>query len=220
MHILDMQDYRAGFGRSFIDAQQYLTSDHHACDFCLIGVFGDKVAWIFATPKHGDIVGEFQHLAQFMGNEDNGFALLHEAAQDAEEFKGFLRSQHARWLVHDQNVGGAIEDFEDFDALLETDGEFFNAYIGVDGQAVLFAQSQDGRSCFFGLIGRGHAPRLMAKDDIFGDRKRWDEHKVLVNHTDLEANGITWPTDMHLLAVDKDFAAIGMNQAIENIHEG
>src|SRR5437764_8059273 len=214
MHILDMQDYRAGFGRSFIDAQQYLASDHHACNFCLIGVFGDKVACIFAAPEDGDIVREFQHLAQFMGDEDNGFALLYQAAQDAEEFKGFLWSQHARWLVHDQNVGGTIAHFENFDALLETDGEFFNAYIGIDGQAVLFAQGKDGRTRFFSLIGRGHASWLMAQDDIFGYRERRDEHEVLVNHTDLEANGITWSGDMDLLAVDRDFAAVGMDPAI------
>src|SRR5207249_1839426 len=72
---------------------------------------------------------------------------------------------------------------------------------------------------FSGLIGGGYAPRLVAKHNVFGHRERWDEHEVLVNHTDFETNGVTWPTDVNLLAVDENFAAIGMHQTVENIHE-
>ena len=53
-----------------------------------------------------------------------------------EEVVGLLRRQHRRRLVQDEDVGAAIEDFEDLDALLEADGQIAGAGVGVDRQPV------------------------------------------------------------------------------------
>src|SRR5437879_11175276 len=60
----------------------------------------------------------------------------------------------------------------------------------------------------------------MAQHNIFCDCQGRNKHEVLVYHTDFQANSITWSTYMHRLTVDQYFAAVRMNQAIENIHEG
>src|SRR5258708_22008992 len=60
----------------------------------------------------------------------------------------------------------------------------------------------------------------MAQHNIFSDSQGWNKHEVLVYHTDLQANGIARSTYMSRWTIDQYFAAVRMNQAIENIHEG
>ncbi len=53
-----------------------------------------------------------------MRNENDSFALLDEVAQHGKKFVGLLWCQHAGGFVHHQNIGPAIEHFQDLDALL------------------------------------------------------------------------------------------------------
>src|SRR5258706_9578979 len=43
---------------------------------------------------------------------------------------------------------------------------------------------------------------------------------MLMHHTDAQANGISWSCNMRRLAIDEYLATIGMNQAIQDIHQG
>src|SRR5438270_2902062 len=128
-------------GWRLVDAQQHLASDHHTRYLRLIRLTGDQFARVFAAPQHGYRIGEFQHLAQLMADENDGLALRDQAAQDSEEFKGFLWRQYARWLVHNQDISAAIEHFQNLDALLQADGELLDTHIRSKGQTISLAQS-------------------------------------------------------------------------------
>src|SRR5260370_430556 len=56
-------------------------------------------------------LNEFKHLVQLVGDEDDSLPLLHQATQNTEELKCFLRGQDAGRLVHNQDVSSAVEDF-------------------------------------------------------------------------------------------------------------
>src|SRR6266446_8654079 len=60
----------------------------------------------------------------------------------------------------------------------------------------------------------------MAQHNIFCDCQGRNKHEVLVYHTDFQANSIARSTYMRRLTIDQYFAAVRMNQAIENIHKG
>src|SRR5437016_5902736 len=118
MQVLDMQHNRTWMRGSLIHAQQNFAPHHHASDFGLVGLASYQVARVLATPQHGDVIREFQHLTQFVGNKDNSFTFIYQATQDTKKLKGLLWCQNTRWLVHNQNVSSAVEHFENLDALL------------------------------------------------------------------------------------------------------
>src|SRR5579859_3266421 len=103
---------------SLIDTQQYLAPHHQARDFGLVSLAGNQFTGVFASSQDSDSIGEFQHFAQFVRNEDNGLAALYQAPQHAKELKRLLWRKHARRLVHNQDIGGAVEHFEYLDPLL------------------------------------------------------------------------------------------------------
>src|SRR6266568_2984523 len=118
MQVLYMQYHRAGVSGRLIDAQQYLTPHHQACNLSLASLFGNQFTRVLATAQYRDPVREFEHFTQLMCDEDDGLALRDKATQDAKEFKRLLWRQYAGRFIHDENVSAAIQNFEDFDSLL------------------------------------------------------------------------------------------------------
>src|SRR5258708_10296486 len=139
MQILYTQHNGTRVGRRLVDAQQDLASHHQACDLGLAGLAGNQLAGVLATPQNGDAISEFKHLAQLVGDEDDGLPLLHKATQNTEELKCFLRGQDASRLVHNQDVSSAVEDFKYLDPLLQAYRKLFNTGIGINRQPILLA---------------------------------------------------------------------------------
>ena len=71
---------------------------------------------------HGDPIGNIDHFAELVRNENNRLAFFGEAAQDFEEALGFLRRQNSCGLIHDQQARPAIERLQDLDSLLHANG--------------------------------------------------------------------------------------------------
>ena len=59
------------------------------------------------------------------------------AAKQLEQRVGLRRREHGGGLVEDEDIGAAIERFENFDALLQADGEIADGRIHVDLEAVI-----------------------------------------------------------------------------------
>src|SRR5579859_2607260 len=220
VYIFDVQHYRAGPRGSLVDTQQNLATDHQTRDFCLVGLASDQFARVLATAQHRDIVGQLKYFAQFMGDKNNGLALLYQPTQHPEQLVGFLRRQHARRLIHNQNIGRTIEYFQNLDALLQPDGDFLNLRIRVDGETVLLAQVLDHFARLAGIIECIDAAGFVPQHDVFRHRQRWNQHEVLVNHTDTQAYGVARAVNMDQFAIDIDFATVGANQPVEDIHQG
>ena len=76
-----------------------------------------------------------EDLVELVGDEDDGTAFGAEAAEDGEE--AVLSSggvEDGGGLVEDEDAGVAVEELEDFDALLDADGEGAGEGVGVDGE--------------------------------------------------------------------------------------
>ena len=68
-----------------------------------------------------------------------------ELAQRTEELVDLLGHEHGRRLVEDEDVGAAVQDLEDLDALLVADAEIAHQFVGVDLEAVLLAEFAEPR---------------------------------------------------------------------------
>ena len=67
-----------------------------------------------------------------MGDEDDGLALALERLDDLEELARLLWREHGSGLVEDEDLGAAIECFQDLDPLLHADADRLDAGIWPD----------------------------------------------------------------------------------------
>ena len=94
-------------------------ADHHAAHLVDAEVGDLAAADLPAVAQHGQLVGEGGHLAELVGDHQDGeVAGLGHAAQQAEHLVGLARRQHRGRLVEDQEVLVEIELLEDFELLL------------------------------------------------------------------------------------------------------
>ena len=168
---------------------------------------------------HCDAVGQRHDLAQFVGDQDDGPALIPERTEDAEEVVDLLRREHARGLVQDQDVGTAIERLQDLDPLLKAHGQRAHDRVGVDIEPVLALQPLE---LLPGLAqGRAQQVALLdAEHHVLQHGEGVHEHEVLVDHADTVGDGVLRPPDGDRRTVHPDFAAVGLVVAVDDAHQG
>ena len=171
-----------------------------------------------ALAHHRDVVGDRHDLAQLVGDQNHGAALVAQVAQDPEQVVRLLRGQHAGRLVEDQDAGAAEQRFEDLDALLDAHGQIGDAGIQIDLEAVFPLQRCDLLARAADALGQGQAA-LGAEQQVLQDRERLDQHEVLVDHADARPDRILGAVDLALLPVDPDGPAIGPVVAVEDVHQ-
>ena len=110
---------------------------------CGVASCGSAVPTTRPCRKHRDAVGDREHLTQLVGDEHDRLALVDEAADDAEELVDLARREHRGRLVEDEDVGVAVERFDQFDPLLFADREILHFGVGVDVEAVLRPELAD-----------------------------------------------------------------------------
>ena len=84
----------------------------------------------------------------------------------------------------------------------------------------MLAQFKDSGSRPFDVISRGNPTRLVSQDNILCHGQRGNEHEVLVDHTNLQANSIAGSGNVNMLAIDENFTAVRVDQAVEDVHQG
>ena len=159
-------------------------ADHHLGQFAggdraRIGDLADGAA----LADHRDRVGVFEHLVELVGDEDDRGALLGELAQRCEELVDLLGHEHGGRLVEDEDLGAAIEHLENLDALFLADAEVGDQSVGVDVEAVLFAEFDDAVAGLLDPEGEG-AAGLVAEHDVLPHRQVGGEHERLEDHAD------------------------------------
>ncbi len=102
-----------------------------------IGILGLAGRHQFAAAHHRHAIGDRHDLAQLVGDEDDGLALVLELPQNAEQMIGFVRREHAGRLVEDQDLGALEQRFEDFDALLQADRQVADDGVGIDVELIV-----------------------------------------------------------------------------------
>ncbi len=137
--VLDLQDHGAGGGGLFLDLQQDLAAHHQFGQLFGAGLGGFHRGDHGPAPHDADVVGRFHDLAQLVGDQDDGLALVPEAAKDAEQMVRLGRGQDARGFVQDQDVGLAVQRLQDLYPLLVADRQVLDQGIGVHLQFVVAA---------------------------------------------------------------------------------
>ena len=104
--------------------RQLALADHHGRHLAAAELGDEAAAGEPALAQHGDGVGVAQHLAELVGDHQDGQQpLLRHAAQQAEHLVGLVRGQHRGRLVEDQELPLQPELLEDLGLLLLAGGQ-------------------------------------------------------------------------------------------------
>ena len=131
---------------------------------CWVASAGSALADDPAAAQHHDAVGDGEHLAELVGDEDDRLALVDQAAHDAEEVVDLARGEHRGGLVEDEDVGLAEQRLDQLDPLLLADGQVADDGVGVDLEAVAARRARGSRSRAVSRSSsgplRGSSPRM------------------------------------------------------------
>ena len=132
--ILDLEQDVPRLRRLLLDAQQDVAADHGPGERLLGGALARNGLDRLAAAEHGDAVGDLEHLAELVRDEDDRDALAPQRAQDLEQVQGLLRRQDGGRLVEDQDVGVPVERLHDLDALLLADADVLDERARLHGE--------------------------------------------------------------------------------------
>ena len=162
------------------------------------------------------VVGDREHLAELVGDEDDGQALGLEFAEVVEERVDLLRHEDRGGLVEDEGAGAAVEDLEDLHALAVGHAEFLDEGVGAYAEAVRVRDLLD-----LGAGPGADAVQLLAaEDDVLQHREVVGEHEVLVHHADAARDGVRRAAEDDLRAVDGDGPLVRLLHPVEDLHQG
>ena len=216
--VLDGQDLAARLERAFFHVEADVSADHHGRQLLRRGIRGFDRADALALAQDGDAVGDLHDLVQLVGNEEDALALGREILHDLHQLLDLLRRQNGRRLVEDQDLVVAVEHFENFGALLHTDGDILDDRVGIDVQTVFLGQIENLFARVL-LLQKAHLVRLNAEDDVVEDREALDQLEVLVHHADAERVRVVRVADLNLAAVLVDLALLRLVQAEQDAHK-
>jgi hypothetical protein len=159
-----------------------------------------------------------QHLAHFVADKDDALAFRTEFVDDFVEFLHLDIRKHRGRFVQNQDFRATVKRFENLHALLRADGDIGNLRFEVDVQAITPGKLQN----LFparGVVDKDALVAFVAQDDVLHDRHGLDQHKVLVHHTDAEANRHGRGFDFYLLSAQNDIALRRLIQPDQNVHQ-
>ncbi len=184
---------------------QFLCADHGARHGVRREVSDSAVAGKFAAPQDGHFIRERHHLAEFVGDHQDGqIAALDHRAQQAKHLVGLAGGENRGRLVKDEKTSLEIELLEDLAFL-----PFAGGNIGHPGtkrhlERHAIEKGLQLLSFFFPVDDGGHI--VARQHEIFGDRHRRHQREMLVDHAETERVGILRICDRLFSAADKNGA--------------
>jgi hypothetical protein len=216
--VTDPQLGLGGRGRRLLDVEQDLAAHHQRRQRRRGGLAGIGRADHLAPADHRDPVGDRQHLAQLVGDEDDRLALVGEALDHLEELVDLAGRQDGRGLVEDQDRRVAEQGLEQLDPLLLAHRQVGDAGVGVDGEAEAGAQLADASPSGVQVEQRA-PPQLLAEDHVLGHRERLHQLEVLVDHADAAGDGVGRAAEAHGLPLDQQLAGVGLVEPEDHVHQ-
>ena len=154
-----------------------------------------------------------------MGDEDDGLSLCLEPADNLHQLIDFLWREDGGGLVKDDDVGIAVEGFENLHPLLHAHGDVLYHVLGIHHEAVLFRQLPNpflgGSQIQHPVLGG-----LNAQNNVLRHGVVVDKLEVLVHHADSQGGSRIGILDPHLLSPNLDDAGVRIIGTKEDGHEG
>ncbi len=154
---------------------------------------------------------------QFVGNEQNAAPFAGKLLENINELGHLRRGEHGGGLVQNQQLNILQKAADDLHALLFTHRQGVHLPVRIDRQAIFLAHRHNA------LAQRAHGTvfRLsQVQRDIFRDGQSVEQRKVLKHHAHSERPGLGGSLDRHLLIVPQHLTGIGLDHAIDHLHEG
>ena len=206
-------------GRSLVDGQLDGAAHHHRGEFG-VGRCGRGLADHLPETDDGDAVGDLPHLAELVGDEHDGRPTVAQLTHDRHQFVGLLRCQHRRRFVEDQDARIPRQRLDDLDPLLDADREILDQGIGIDVEPESAGDLADLGSGRRKIQSPARLGLLVSEHDVLGDGEHRDQHEVLVHHADAGLHRVAWPGEVLNLIVQQDLAGVGLQKAVEDVHQG
>ena len=130
----------------------------------------------------------------------------------------FGRGQHAGGFIQNENICLTIQRLEDLYALLHAHADVLYQRIGIDLEPVIIRQFQQ-RLARLGER-RFQQPSVFGpQNDIFQNRKIFNQFKVLEHHPDACGNRGLAVRDIGLFAGDKNVAFVRFVESVKDRHQ-
>ncbi len=140
-----------------------------------------QVTGVAATSQDGDPVTDRQCLAELVGDEHHGDALVAQAAQEIEQRRHLARGEHGRRLVEEEDPGAPEEHLDDLDALALAQGQMPDLGVGRDVEPEVGEQR---RHPAFRGAEIDQEPTLGAEHHVLQDGEIRHEGEVLIDGAD------------------------------------
>ena len=221
--VLHLQDDVLEAALGLVGLEVHLAADHEVRHLLRGGGLHVQHVDELAAAQNGAAVGDAADLLDLMGDEDDGLAAFTKAVDDLEQEFDLLGGEDGGRLVKDQDIGLAVEHFQDLHALTDGDLDILDEVGGVHLQAVFLGKLRD---LLVGLlhVHHGKEPKgapfgLHAQDDVFCHGVVFHQLEVLVHHADRVGGGVVGGAHLHALAVDDDLAGVRLVHTKEHAHE-
>ncbi len=167
---------------------------------------------------HGHFVAQPQDLFQLMRNQQDGGALLAQAAQHAKQLFGFLGCEDCGGFVQNQHLGPTVQGFEDFQPLAISHRQIRHQGIQAHMQPGRLHQGLQPLADL--VIGTAQQPvRLGPQHHVFQRGQGVHQHEVLVDHAHAQGDGIVGIADTGLAAQHLDTTRVSLVEAVQHRHQ-
>ncbi|MNL16005.1 hypothetical protein D3C87_1370260 [compost metagenome] len=166
-----------------------------------------------------DAVGHLEHMRHVVADQDDRNAACPHVLDEVEHASGFLDAQRRRGLIENDDLGAEGCRPGHRDALALAAGQRFHRLVDVlNGHQAQFGELFAGDALHGRAVElaqhRAHEPGLAdfaAHEHVVGNRERRRHGEGLVDRFDPGMAGIDGRGEMHLLPLEKDLAAIGLD---------
>ena len=211
---------RGGSDRRFASGRVRQIAAHHQLgQSATVGLSRSGVGHGGALTDDRDFVAIGQHLVELVRDEDDGGTFGDEPLQGDEQFDHFLRDEHGRGFVEDENLGAAIQHLQDLDALSLSDTEAGNGCVEVELHPESRHELADSRMGAGEIDSPARCHRFVAENDVLGDGEVVGQHEVLVNHSDAGRDGVGGGAKRASGSVDGDGSLVGLVHAVQRLHQ-
>ncbi len=210
-----LTDLRGCLGEQVGDLAAHHLRDDGRGGRVLGAVRGD----VRAVAHHGDRVAQVEDLVEAVRDEDEGSALVAQAAGHGEEALDLDPAEGGGRLVHDEEPRLEGDRLGDLDDLLVGDGQApgRSARVEVDAQPAEEALR-------LGVHRRpvdaaAAAEELAPHEDVLHDREVGEERRLLVDHRDACVLGVGRRAEVDAVATEQEVAAVAAVHAGDDLDQ-